>query len=183
MENKKTIVILGIVGLLGVTILISLLLFWAQRGNAVSLTNQIEAQHKTNQSEYDNMWKKFKEMTQVTELQAQQVKEVYQDLIAGRYEGDENLAVKSIVESNPNFDTNLYQALSNQIAADRTNFSNNQKKVIDKINIYNTYIEHEAVFMAMIFNFKKINTDDYVLISKKTKNAYENLEDDEIKLN
>ena len=59
---------------------------WGQRTTAVKLENRIKGQYLANQSEYDNMWKKFVEIAQVTEMQAEHFKDVYTDLIADKFE-------------------------------------------------------------------------------------------------
>lgn len=175
-------VLVGIFVVIALTVLIFGLSMWNQRGEAVALKNQIEAQYLANQSDYDKMWKTFKEMAQVTELQAEQIKDVYTDLITGRYDGDENVAFKMITEDNPNIDSSVYKTLQNQIAADRAVFSNNQKKVLDIINSYNTYIEHEALIMSKILGFDKIDSSKYIVTSERTDNAFESGKDGTVDL-
>lgn len=184
--KTSTKVFIGIGSILGL-LLIGALIFggsiWGQRGEAVKYKNLIEAQHLANQSDYDKMWKTFKEMAQVTDLQAEQVKDIYTDLITGRYDGDENLAVKMITEDNPKIDSSLYNNLMNQIAADRSVFNNNQRKILDIINTYNTFVEHEAIIMASLLNFEKIDSSKYIVTSEKTEQAFETGKDEEINLN
>ena len=96
-------VVLGLVvltGVIGSTI-------WSHRNQIVTLEESRDAQTISNKNSYDTMWKKFKEMTQVTELQAEQFKDVYTDLIQGRNK-DTNLLFKVVQEDNPQLDKEVY---------------------------------------------------------------------------
>lgn len=92
---------------------------------------------------------KFKEMTQVTDLQAEQFKDVYVDLISGRYE-DSKLLFKAVQEQNPNLNGEVYTKLQNEISAGRTEFDRNQKKITDMIAEYNRLVQHRGILMAML---------------------------------
>lgn len=152
---------------------------WSQRNHAVRLHNKVEAQYKDNQNEYDNMWKKFKELTQVTDLQAEQMKDVYTDLISGRY-NDENLLFKSIQESNPQLTSDVYVQLQREISAGRESFKNCQTKILDVVREYNDYVETK-IFM-IVLGKEPLDVDDYVITSDKTEDAFDSKKDDEIKL-
>lgn len=188
MGNKKMstgkIVALGIAGFLLLVLIVGIIFaasIWNQRGEAVKYENKIDALLQTNKSDYDKMWKTFVEMTQVTELQAEQFKDVYIDLISGRNE-DQNLLFKSVQESNPQLGTEVYTQLQRQIAADRATFNNNQKKILDVINQYNTYVEHKAIIMALITGRKPLDSSEYIVTSVKTDNAFESGQDENIDL-
>ena len=178
-------ILLGCGTLLLVLVVISIILFsifWSQRGTLVSLENQVDAKYHANQSDYDKMWKTFVEMADVTELQAEQFKDVYTDLIAGRYE-DTELLFKAVQESNPQLDSSVYTQLQRQIAADRATFSNNQTALIDIIREYNQGVEHSYVIVALLTGRKQYNIDDYIVTSEKTENAFESGKDESINLN
>src|SRR3712207_7213793 len=59
--------------------------FLSSRNTAVTLEEQIDSQYVTNKSNYDNMWKKFKEIAQVPDMQAKNIKDIYTNIISGRY--------------------------------------------------------------------------------------------------
>lgn len=180
MKNKF---VLGCLGVLGVFILITVIaaVIWNQRGEAVSLETQIEAQLKSNESNYDAMWKKFKEMTQVTDLQAEQFKDVYADLISGRYE-DSKLLFKAVQEQNPNLNGEVYTKLQNEISAGRTEFDRNQKKITDMIAEYNRLVQHRGILMAMLTERKPLDTDKYIVTSDKTQKAFDSGKADTVDL-
>lgn len=178
--KKIGIITLGV--LLTIIMILSLMggVLLSHRNTAVSLEERVEAQYIANQSNYDSMWKTLKEMTQVTELQAEQFKDVYYGLIQGRYQ-DENLLFKSIKEQNPSLDTSVYKEIQREISSNRKVFDNNQKQIADIIREYNTYIKKHFI-MASITNRKTKNAKDYIITSEKTEKAFNSGKDNEIKL-
>jgi hypothetical protein len=169
----------GIVVLIGVIVIIMMLGF---RSDAVSLQNRIEAQYIANKSNYDSMWKKFKEMTQVSELQAEQFKDVYTGLIEGRNK-DTSLLFRMVQEQNPALSHEIYSNLQREIASSRNVFDNNQKKIVDIIREYNTRIHTGTGFIFnAFFNFQPIDANKYIVTSDKTSNAFETNKDDVIDL-
>lgn len=150
------------------------------RNTAVTLEERVEAQYVSNQSSYDNMWKSFVEMTQVTDLQAKQYKEIYTDLITGRY-NDSGQLLQMVQEDNPKLDTGTYTRIQQAIEAGRKEFANNQTKVTDMIREYNTYIKVHFVMNA-VFRFDAKDARDYIITSERTDDAFKTGKDDVIKL-
>lgn len=178
----KSKLIIGCLGVIGVFILITVIfaaLLWNQRGEAINLETKIEAQLKSNESNYDSMWKRFTEMTQVTDIQAEQFKDVYTDLISGRYE-DADLLFKMVQEQNPQLNGEVYTKLQNEISSARIEFDRNQKKLLDIIAEYNRL--HRGVVMALITNRESINSDEYIVTSERSEKAFETGKDETIDL-
>lgn len=171
---------LGFIGIFFIIVLISAGVIWSHRNTAVALDEQIKAQYLSNQSNYDNMWKRFKEMAQVTDMQADDVKKVYGDIISSRY-NDSSLLFQMVQEQNPQMNSSLYTKLQNEISAGRTEFDRNQTKILDQIREYNTFIRKHVVMNA-IFHFKELDGSKYMVTSGRTDNAFETGKDDEIKL-
>lgn len=169
----------GIIGIALVAIVV--LLFgtvWSTRSKAIRLKNQIDAQYVTNKSNYDAMWKTFKEATQVTELQTEQFKDAYDALFQGR--GNDNLLFNAIKEQNPTMDNSVYTKLQDIITSNRKTFDKNQKTITDMINNYNSYVQTN--FIMQFMSFEPLNMDDYVVLSSKTNSAFATGEDDQINL-
>lgn len=178
----KSKLIIGCLGVIGVFILITVIfaaLLWNQRGEAINLETKIEAQLKSNESNYDSMWKRFTEMTQVTDIQAEQFKDVYTDLISGRYE-DTDLLFKMVQEQNPQLNGEVYTKLQNEISSARIEFDRNQKKLLDIIAEYNRL--HRGVVMALITNRESINSDEYIVTSERSEKTFETGKDETIDL-
>lgn len=178
--KKRLTITLSILGFVAVTGVYSASTLWRHRNVAVDLEEQINAQYNVNQSNYDNMWKRFKEITQISDIQAEKFKYVYQGLIEGRYK-DEKLIFKSIQENNPQLDTKLYSDLQREVAASRREFANDQQKEIDVIREYNTYIRKYPI-MTYITHREKIDETKYYITSNKTQDAFKNKKDDAIDL-
>lgn len=172
---KGSIIVLIVLGVLSIPVTI-----WSHYTKANSLEEKIEAQYQSNQVYYDNMWKSFKEMAQVTDLQAEQMKDVYTSAIKGRYEDDATL-IKMVKEDNPKMDDNMYSRLENHIATSRSDFANKQKVLTDIISQYNAYIRNKPI-MKMISGKETKDSSKYVTTSSETQNAFKSGEDDEINI-
>lgn len=178
--KRGSIIALSIVGAIVLFIIIGAATTWSHRNTAVELEERIAAQYKANQNSYDSMWKKFMELTQVTELQAKQMKDVYTDLIAGRNQ-DQNLLFKMVKEDNPKLNGEVYTQLQRQIEAGRDTFKNDQNKILDMIREYNSKIR-KWIVMTAITGRQRIDENKYIVTSERTNNAFESKKDDVIDL-
>lgn len=176
----KKYISLGVIGIVAIIIISFIGSIFSFRSQAIDLEERINAQYVSNQSNYDNMWKSFKEITQVTTLQAEQYKDVYMGLITARYE-DTNLLFKMIQEDNPNMDNKIYTKLTEEISSGRKTFDNSQKQLTDIIREYNSYIRKHFI-SNMIFNFREVDAKEFIVTSDKTNNAFETGKDDIIEL-
>jgi hypothetical protein len=178
--KKSSIILLSSIACILMVILISLGQLWSHRNTAVDLEERVNAQYRSNQSNYDSMWKKLVEMTQVTELQAKQFKDVYTGLITGRY-NDSKLLFKAIKEQNPSLNTKVYINIQEEISAGRTTFDENQKQLQDIIREYNSYIR-KKIIMTAVTGRKELDYDKYLVTSQRTSNAFNTGKDDVIDL-
>lgn len=153
--------------------------FWTQKNKAIKLENKIKIQYADNKNTYDNIWKKFKEITQVSELQAEQFKDVYMGLIIGGNQ-DKNSLFKLIQESNLQLSTEIYMQLQREISADRETFKNSQTKLLDMIREYNDCVETN-LFM-IILEKQSLNVDDYIIAFNRTNDSFNEKKDDKINL-
>ena len=183
--RKVSLPVLGCLGFIVIVGVIALIFFgglFGFRSSVVSLKNQIDAQHTVNKSNYDTMWKKFKEMTQVTDIQAEQFKDLYTGLIEGRNQ-DTGLLFNMVQEQNPTLSPEVYTNLQREIASSRNTFDNNQKKLIDIVREYNTRIDTgTGFFFNFVFNFEPIDADKLIVTSERTTNAFETNKDEVIDL-
>lgn len=167
-----------------VTIIVGGLIFGgvmlSQRNQAVALEQKIKAKYTSNKSNYDSMWKQMVEITQVSQLQAEQFKDVYTGLITGRNQ-DQNLLFKMIKEDNPKLDTKIYTDLARNISDNRKTFNNNQDQLTDIIREYNTYIQLKFV-MAAITGRIELDPNDYITTSEQTTQAFDSKKADAINI-
>lgn len=143
---------------------------WSSYKKAVSMEAQYTAQLQANKSNHSSMWTKVKQLTQVTDKQAEQFKDVYTDLIAGRNQ-DTNLLFKAIQEQNPQLDPGVYEKLSDEIVAGRNAFDMNQQSLADKASRYNTFLKSHPI-MSSITGRQPIDASKDIIIVESTIDAY-----------
>ena len=153
--------------------------------SCVAQEKGLKAQYEQNQNNYDNMWKKFKEVAQVPAMYTEDMKKVYDSAIQGRYGAKGSQAMfQWLKEHNPNFDSKLYVQIQRTIEAGRNSFEANQKMLLDKKRQYETDLDvFPGGAVARALGFPKVDLDEYgIVTSSETKTAFENKEADTIKL-
>jgi hypothetical protein len=155
------------------------------RSDCVAAEAGIKAQYKQNQNNYDNMWKKFKEMAQVPEMYVEDLRKVYDSAIGKRYgENGSQAAIQFIQEHNPNFDAGMYAKLQSAIEAGRNGFEADQKQLIDKKRQYEVLLGGtKALFVGFWFGFPRIDLDQHdIVTSEATQDVFKEKKSDEIDL-
>jgi membrane-bound lytic murein transglycosylase B len=176
------IVFLAAGAVLGLTLVSTALGF---RTDCVTAEAGIEAQYKANQSQYDNMWKSFREMTQVSSMYADQLKEVFEGVIKGRYgaEGSKQL-VLLVKEDNPKVDPSMYTKIQAAIEAGRTRFNQSQAELLDRKRQYEVILKsNTGAVVNVLFGFPHIDLAQYdIVTSEQTEKTFKEKKSDEIKL-
>ena len=147
----------------------------------VSLRNKIEAKQTENMSNFDNMWKKIKQSTNVADKYKDGLKEVLEVYTLGRSDKSDNMLMKWGAEAVPNFDSTIYKQLNNIIVASRDDFALNQRELIDLKRAHDnliTVFPNNIVFA--LFKVEKI--DIKVVTSTKTQETFDTQLDDEVQL-
>lgn len=129
---KKIIILVAvaIICFVGVVILITDINY---ENKEISLREQAEAQRGRIESVYDQMWKIISQQAQVTDSYKDSFKEIFIGIMDGRYSKGDGTLMKWIKESNPNFDSRLYEKLMNTIEIQRVQFTSEQSKMLDLI--------------------------------------------------
>lgn len=135
MSNTAIIVICIVVG-----ILILVMMYFSYNNHEISLRKEAEAQRGKIETVRDRMFQILREQANVSTEYRKAFEEIYPKIIAGRYNRGGEL-MKWIQEANPQFDTSLYQTLSNSIEVQRTAFTSEQNRMLDIINQRATLIE------------------------------------------
>jgi len=158
---------------------------FSYRSDCIRAENGIKAQYDQDRNNYDNMWKRFREMSQVPEAYAADLQKVYDSVIQKRY-GDTGAkaAIQFITEHNPNFDGSLYRQLESAIEAGRTSFAADQQQLIDKRRQYENVLGGtRALFVNVWFGFPHIDLTKYdIVTSVQTEKAFQDKKADEIQL-
>lgn len=177
-------IILGFFVVVILVAVIGVMSFIGINNDCVQMESSIKGQYSQNQNNYDNMWKKFKEATQVTSMYSDDLKKVYDSAIKNRYEKSGNVMMNWIKEHNPNFDASMYKNIQVMIESGRNTFESNQKMLIDKKMIYETKLNSfPTVIVARLLGFPKIDLAKYdIVTSGSTEDAFKTKKADEIKL-
>lgn len=177
-------VILGFLIVVVLVVVIGVMSVIGINNTCVQMEASIKAQYSQNQNNMDNMWKKFREASQVTSMYTDDLKKVYDSAIKGRYENANQVMMNWIKEHNPNFDASMYKNLQVMIEGGRNTFESNQKMLLDKKMIYEMKLQSfPTIFIARVLGFPKINLEKYdIVTSGQTQDAFETKKADEIKL-
>lgn len=125
------------------------------------------------------------EMAQVNTMYRDDLAKVYSDALEGRYgENGSGAIMQWIQEQNPNMDSALYTRLSQKIEANRDEFANEQRILLDQKRAYETQLGLVwSGFWLRLTGYPKVNLEDIKVISSTHSNkAFETGVDDGIQL-
>ena len=102
--------------------------FQGVNNNYIDLENQYTKQLAKLETFHDKMWKTIKSDAQVADKYKDGFNEVYTNIMQGRYSSGskDGSLMKWIQESNPQFNSSMYEKLMTTIEAQRTGFFNEQ---------------------------------------------------------
>lgn len=152
----------------------------------VRLEAEIKAQYKQNQNNYDNYFKKLKEVAQVPAMYVNDLKKVWDGVMKGRYGKDGSRATwQWLKEHNPTLDTSMYKKIQTIIESGRADFEQNQKMLLDKKRLYeDTYLKvFPSGMIASILGFPKMDLASMdIVTSEETEKVFKNKKSNHIKL-
>lgn len=155
------------------------------RNDFVSAENDLTAQYEKNQNTYSSYFNTVKEMAQVPDMYAKDLKDVYTSAIQGRYGADGAKQVMLFVkEHNPSLDPAMYGRIQTAIVAGRAKFENEQNVLLDKKRVYlNTTQRAPGSMFASVLGFPRIDLNKIgIVIDDNTEKAFDTKRADPIKL-
>ena len=170
------IIILLIVCMFGISVAG---MYFSYNNEEVSLRKQIDAQKGKVENHFDQMWKIISQKAQITEQYKEAFKEIYPELISGRYDKGDGTLMKWIQEANPEFDTSLYKDLMQTVEVQRIAFSKTQDKMLDLIREHSVLIE---TYPAKWFVTNTTPIEYTIISSSKSKMTMETGIDDDVTL-
>lgn len=157
-----------------------LLIYVSCHNREVRLRNEAAAQQQNLEVVYDATWKIIQQKAGVSSQYADDFKNIYPELIEGRYGDVRGGAIMSwITEHNPEFDTSLYLDLMGSIEAERTKFAREQKRLLD---IKREHDDLRQTFPGSIFVGGRPEIEVMLVASTKTQDVFEAGKEDEIGL-
>jgi hypothetical protein len=178
----KWIVGLGI--FTGIVAIVMLVIGAMNEGNR--LENNIIAQYEENKNKLSTLSTSVMEAAQVPEMAKNDLKEVVESAMQGRYgDGGSKAYVQAITEAYPGqIDPSLYVRIQNMIESGRRDFSAEQTKLNEKTRIYKTRLgEVPGGLIMKMVGYPKINFKDYeIIISDYTADAFTTKRDKGIQL-
>ena len=165
--------------ILGVVLLLLVVMYFHYNNREIALRKEAEAQQGKIESVYDTMWKTLKQEAGDTDQYRKTFEEIYPKLIAGRYSQDGKELMKFIQESNPEFDTRLYDKLMQSIEAQRAYFASSQQRMLDIIRERETLLE-QMPSCWFISNKSKIEYE--VISSTASKDTMVSRREDDVEL-
>ena len=146
----------------------------------------IKAQYKQNQNNYDNYFKKLKEIAQVPEMYVADLKKVWDGVMSGRYGKNGSRATwQWLKEHNPKLDVSMYKKIQSVIESGRADFEQNQKMLLDKKRLYeDTYLKvFPNSIIASMMGFPKMDLDSMdIVTSEATEKIFKTKKSEHIKL-
>jgi hypothetical protein len=168
------LILIGLImGIIGVATYIS------YSNGEVRLRNTIEAKLLDNTNEYDNMWKKIKQVAQVTERERESLLKIFTKHAKARTSGGskDGALMKWVTESIPNIDNSTYKNLMNVITSSRDAWTMRQKELIDLKREHDNMI---MTFPGSLIVGSRGRIEIIVITSSKTKKVFEEGKDDDV---
>lgn len=157
-------------------VLIIIMMGVSASNSEIELKNQANAQEQVCKNNFDAMFKEIATAAQVTDQYKETFSKVYPELIEGRYKDDKTL-MKWVTESNPNFDTKLYDKLIDIIESKRDGFKHEQDKLADVVREHNNILEK---WPSSMFVGGRPKLEVVFVSSAKTKDTYRTGEENDI---
>jgi hypothetical protein len=180
--SKAIIIILSIIGLIIIFAFGYGCSAFSFRQECVKAEAGIEAQYKQNQNNYDNMWKKFKEVSGVPKMYANDMKEMWEKAMSARYGGEGKPMFRWIQEHNPQLDSATYTQLQRTLEAGRNSFAADQKQLLDRKRAYDVVLKgNRALFVNMWWGFPRTDLSKFdIVTSDKTEEVFAKKKDNEV---
>ena len=176
--SKKLIITIAALASFMLVVIFAFATVFGTYNQEVDLRTAIEAKQQDNQSEYDNMWKTVKQAAQVTDREAQLIRDVIVGYAGERGGNGNGGLINAVHESVPNVDAKTMSNLQNTVVGLRQNWTMRQKELVDLNREHSSLLRRfpSNVILGM-FGCKEIEI--HLVTSTRTDNAFESGKDDD----
>jgi hypothetical protein len=180
---KKLIVFgLGLVALVVVFFVVAL----SYDNAEIELRNTILAKQKANEASFDTMWKILKTQASIPDKYKEDFKEIWPDLIRGRYEQGSGKMMNWIQEHNPDYKGGeMYMKLMDSVEAERKRFFRDQEELIGLNTERNSMIQKKVpkFFLGLVGGPESLKPIEITVItSETTEQTFESGKEDNVDL-
>lgn len=143
-------------------------------GNRVE--RQIEATHTDNRNVLAQYSTRIIEMAQVPDMYKEDVMEIYEGALTGRYgENGSQAMFQFLQEQNPQIDASLYTNIQQSMEAGRNKFENSQTRLIDLKRGYETKLgSFYSGFWLSVAGYPRIDLDSFnIVVNDYSNEAFE----------
>ena len=178
MKNKK-IVIIAVVVCLVFAAFTLLFTGIGVSNREIRLRNQITASQRDNQNEFDLMWKKIAQVTQVTQAERSSVERIILEYAQARTSSSAGTFVNAVREVVPTMDSTAFTNLQNILVAYRDRFATRQTRLLDLKR------EHDDILMTFpgsLFVGGRAQIDVQIVTSGRTQETFVTGEDNDVDL-
>jgi hypothetical protein len=178
--SKGVVIMIVALLLVGFAVAIPGCMYVTYNNQEVRLRKKAEAQQKANETSFDTCWKVVSQIAQVADQYKEAFKEIYPKLMEGRYGNARGGALMSwVTESNPQFDTKLYEKVANAIEEHRLVFKRDQQKLIDIKREHDVLLE---TIPSSIFVGGRDAIEIQIVTSSKTEKTFTSGKEDDVDL-
>lgn len=157
---KKNAVLLGIVVALVVGGFTLLGVVNSVRDEGIGMETDLSAQYLSNQDTLSKIVFKFKESIGIADRKSEQLDRILENALKSRYEAggvdptSPDAVFSAIVEAYPDLQgLNLYDKIVDQLASGREEYSADQKKLLDRLRVYDRWRRKGLIKSTILANF------------------------------
>lgn len=177
-RGSAALIVLGaLVALLLGVALIGVVSYISASNKANGYENQLVAAKENSENSLAQYGQKVLEAAQVTELYRDDVTTVVKAAVGGRYGENGSQAVfQMLTEQNPTLDASVYTKIQQLVEGGRTQFQNEQTRMIDIKRAYSTALGTVwGGFWMGVAGYPKINLEDFKPVSTdRAQEAFKN---------
>ncbi len=178
--KKSTIITISIIGVLVIVFLVGFFTYIGYSNEEIGLRNLITSKLQDNQSEYDNLWKKIKQVAAVTKKDRDSLMKIFVEHANARSgSGSGGAVMKWVQESVPNISSETFKNLQNTIVSSRDAWTMRQKELIDFKREHDNILDK---FPGSFILSGRQKIEITVITSDKTEKVFESGKDNDVDL-